>query len=553
VEAPGNSGGLWWQGAWVLLAAIVAADLLDYVSPFAGAAGTLLWFGTYGYVIAFAVLSLRDVCGAAVRARAPYGLMMVAIYLGITVINVVKPDAFSAETAQEIGCTVHTLNAGGDLGFHSTCLFGYPMRQFLLQALPTVVFGPTPVNMVALGGVYFLCGIAIFAGGVIRLLRSEYLGALIGALLLSVFLQLYYWNLFYIVFEQSVFPLCFALILGGLALYFRAGDEHRTLPLVGIVLLWLTSGYTPGLAVYGLAVVALAYVAFRRPDLRLRIAALLVLTLVALRISSSYRADVQTVFSPTPFSDLWIGLQHLVYQNQGIPWSSPFLVFPLLVVVALALSGMLGRPAFVIGAWVVLTVAAAIVSRGYAFYTVDFRLHRAMVVVPVLITMCALLLRARPLARLRHTLELLLLVSVMVGIKYYLNYHTSLPPTSGLQFDVWLQRHLPQVQRSPQPVTLSWMPSSDQDLPGAEAALAYFLPSVQSVVLDQTQLEHGCPALKRLTGVIVAQSTAPCFGTLQVSVSAGRLHQVGIYSTASMKLNVFTVGTNVGAGQTTPR
>jgi hypothetical protein len=455
-------------------------------------------------------------------------------------VNVDSARSFSGETAREIGCTVQTLNGGGNLGFHSTCLFGYPLRQFLLPALPTLIFGTSLLNLNLLGGAYFLLGTIIFAGGVIRNFRSAYMGNLIAALLLSVFLQVYFWNHFYLLFEQSIFPLSFTLILGGLVLYYRVGDA-RALPLIGIVLLWLIGAYTPALAVYGLALGGLGYLALSRRQDAESLLLIMALTFASLLVSLGYRHDINIGAGSNPAlgSDLWQGLQHLVYQNQGVPWTTPLLVLPLIAFVALALAWQWGPLSFAVAAWVVAVFVFAVAAHGYAVYSVDFRLHRALVVVPVLITTGALLLRRRRLARLRSALEVLLLVSLVVGVKYHLDYRQSVSPPPGLPFVTWLRDLVPDEGTQSAPLTMTWMPNGNQDLSGATDALVYYSPHLQTVFLAPEQVGPGCPGLKGLRGLILAQTSAPCFGTLQEEARTGLIHYLGTYPTTTMRLDLF--------------
>jgi hypothetical protein len=534
---------LWWQSAWALIVAIVAADILANFLAIAGAVGTVLWLLSYIYVILFAGVAVRDIFRSSLESAAPYALFMIALYVSITVANVGNLRSFSSETAIEIGCTVHYLNLGGSLGFHQTCLFGYPMRQFLLPVLPSLLLGPSLIHLNMGGGVYFLLGTVIFAGGVARTLPSPYAANVIAALLLSVFLHLYWWNHFFLVFEQSIFPLSFALVLGGLFLYYsNPGQRRRAWPLVGIVLLWLIGSYTPSLAVYGLALAGLVYVAVTQRAERMPALSLIALSAASLWVSLGYRQDLKVAPGSNfaSISDLWAGLEHLVYQNHGVPWSSPFLVFPLVLAVALTLIGVFGRLALVVGLWVVAVFVFAIMSHGYAGNVLEFRLHRAIVAVPVLVTLAAALLMGRDIARWQRPLEVLLLLAMAIGIKYYYDYRQSVPPTPALPFIYWFQKHVPNEGSSARPLTVTWMPDSNVELPGTTDTLPYFSPHVQITFLDVHTLGPGCPGLASVKGVIVSQTTAPCFSTLQKEAKSGRIHYVGTYPTTSMHLKVYT-------------
>jgi hypothetical protein len=170
----------------------------------------------------------------------------------------------------------------------------------------------------------------------------------------------------------------------------------------------------------------------------------------------------------------------------------------------------------------------------------EFRLHRAIVAVPVLVTLAAALLMGRDIARWQRPLEVLLLLAMAIGIKYYYDYRQSVPPTPALPFIYWFQKHVPNEGSSARPLTVTWMPDSNVELPGTTDTLPYFSPHVQITFLDVHTLGPGCPGLASVKGVIVSQTTAPCFSTLQKEAKSGRIHYVGTYPTTSMHLKVYT-------------
>ena len=154
--------------------------------------------------------------------------------------------------------------------------------------------------------------------------------------------------------------------------------------------------------------------------------------------------------------------------------------------------------------------------------------------------MGALLLYRKRLGRWRSPLEVLLLVSLLVGVKYHVDYLNSIPASAGLQFDLWLQRSIPIVRNHTQPVNMTWWPGSNVDLPGATDSLVYFAPNVHTVYLSPQQIGRGCPGLTGLKGVIVAQAGAPCAAALAGRAGSGGYYLVGTFATATMRLLVYT-------------
>lgn len=516
--------------AWGVFVALVLIDAATALIHSLGPIGVLLWYLSYLFFFAFAAVAARDILRDLVANREPLLVIVILVYVAIVVANLTDPRSMSAEAAHEIDCTLRLLASTSDHAFRGTCLFGYPARQFLLPAIPSLLFGRSQLLLNLGGDIYFLLGVLIFGGGVIRYRRADAGAGLLAALLLTVFLHVYFWSHFILIYEQSIFPLSFALIGGGLLLYYLSG-ETAALPLGGLLLLYLIESYTPSLAVYSLAGVTIGYLAFRGNISRGAATALVAGSLIVLLVSFGFRADLNVGArdNPTLGSDIRNAFEHVIYLNHGVPVTSPVLVWPLVVGVGLCLSWQLGLEGFVIAGWVIAVYLIAVVSHGYSLNSLDFRLHRAMIIFPVLITLGAAAARRFTLSRARDALTVVVLVMLAAGLKFHLDYRNAQQPDPSLNFASWMQSHIHARGTVSHPVLMWWAPGSDLFLPAVRDIAAYMEPQFQQGVIDQSLLGQGCPAARVLTGVIVLQANGPCFNTLRSTVASTPTRFDGYY------------------------
>lgn len=510
------------QSAWAVFGALVVLDIAAALIQPLGTAGVALWYLSYAYFIVFAAIAARDIVRNAVPHREPLVLIVILVYVVIVVTNLTDARSYSAEAGHEIDCALRLLTSSSDHGFRGTCLFGYPARQFFLPALPSLLFGRSQLMLNLGGDLYYLLGVVIFAGGVIRYRGSDAAAGPLAALLLTVFLHVYFWSHFILIYEQSIFPLSFALIGGGLLLYYLSG-ESLALPLGGLLMLYLIESYTPSLAVYGLAAVVVLYLGLRAKEVRATSAALVGGSLIVLLLSYRFRGDLNigTGGNPHVRQDVLTAFEHAIYLNHGVPITSPMLVWPLIIAVALCLAWQLGLEGFAIGCWVIAVFLFAVASHGYALNSFDFRLHRMMIIFPVLITLGAVVSRRLTFSRAQNALTVVVIVMLATGIRFHLDYRNAQQPDASLAYVSWLHSHAHLQASIAHPVPMWWAPGTDQFLPAVRDVLDYFDPGLQGLVIDQSLLGSSCGAATQLTGLIVVQEGSPCYDALRAQTASG--------------------------------
>ncbi len=300
------------------------------------------------------------------------------------------------EAIQQVAAGLGLLRSRRDLGLFSTAFVGYPARQYLLAALPSLLLGRSLLALrIGFGGL-FLTGYLSFVSS----LRG-YLGprkpeaAMLLAALAGVLVALGSYPLLYArLFEQTTVPL--AAILLFLAGILRLADRPE--PLGGLWVLWsvgfMPYAYTPALAGWAFCMALSAYLVFTgfrasRPIL----AAALVYGATALAVSSL--AQVNANLASGRFSigatsdsgnDNWLyRLSNGLHAAFGLDES--LVPAPLTLGVLFVVIHSLRRRDYRILAvcvWALVTVAVSLLMRGYWRRVPEFDIQRAMVILPPL-------------------------------------------------------------------------------------------------------------------------------------------------------------------------
>lgn len=505
-----------------LLFALVFLDFLDLRFPAAGALGTMLWFVSYAYVAVFASLCLYKVLFVPKILAAPFTATLLLIVAIVLVVNVTDPRNVSGETSIETGCAMTQLTQAPDRGFQKTCLFGYPVRQQFLPALPSLIFGRNQLDLNLGGSLYFLLAVIIFAGCAVEFLRYSRTGDILAALLIATLFHIYYFDHFLLLGEQSVFPLCFGLILAGLVLRYLTHHDQVSIVLCGFVLLYLVASYTPSLSLFFLCLVALGYfvVRERRREETLLMGLVGVLGLASLRLSLLYRQDIHLTDTGTRSIALLVGdlrdaLDHILFASHGVPFISPVMTFPFLMIMFAALGMLFGWEAAAVALWAVATIVLAVVSKGYEYYPIDFRLHRAMIIFPVL---CALVAIVWSHSKWRPRIEYLSLATVVIvfsGLIFLFDYRNSVPVNAHAVFGEWLQSHVRNASTPTATPRTLWLIGSADNAAyiSLNDEMTYFDPGLHMLPFQQAAFGSHCAVTSDLAGVFVVPTNNRCFET----------------------------------------
>jgi len=327
--------------------------------------------------------------GQDVRARSPLpllvlGLLTFLIFAGTAGVETVNVNG---ESTLQVAVALRSL-ALPDLGYTQASFGGYPNRQYLLTALPSIVMGRGFWPLRLGYAIPFWTGLLVCYCG-LRALFASWGGAtrLASVVVLSFFTFPYVFS-FLQRYEQAILPIAFAMHVIGWGLLCTV----RPTPFRFVNLMWpcgmAATSYTPGVALWGLCLVFFLGLALRRWKIsRPEAISWLSCALFQTGIGAATfltRGDMRLKPESSDLPrDLAVGLKILLF---GEPRSfvSPILMLPILLYVLNSLAGRGGIGHFAIGAWSLCVVAMSIVARGMFAHSSDMALLRALVIVPVL-------------------------------------------------------------------------------------------------------------------------------------------------------------------------
>jgi hypothetical protein len=207
-------------------------------------------------------------------------------------------------------------------------------------------------------------------------------------------------------------------------------------------------------------------------------------TLVSLATSVLYRGE-NTLDLSRSLGELvqdFRDMAHHLFVGQATSeiFVTPLILGALVLVVVLFASGAAGMRYAIIAGWVVAVFVAAMGLRGYAWYSVEFRLHRAMVAVPLLLVLVAEAWR-RWVPETRHARLLLvglLVVCLFSGFSLQRAVVTARGTNRAAAFVAWW-RALPSVREEAVVELLLVPPQEELGLINLHDFLMYFDPVVR--------------------------------------------------------------------------
>ena len=311
----------------------------------------------------------------------------------LTIGNLKYADV-NPDSAQQILAGLKAISRR-DLGYTDMAFIGYPCRQYVLAAIPSLLFGNSVLALHLGFALPYLFGIICFYRAIREKLaenkHSEALAIVpICALAAFPFIPEYYMN-----FEQAIMPVSLCMI--GVALFIGTGKTEN--PLRFVFLAWtggmMSVSYTPALASVGLLCVGLLLrvILLAKDKGKAAIRAIILnigcfLYIVAAVIATFIGGRGDRIAKHRNFSDNPLAyLQELgerTFVGEGTAFWGVFGGVTILFLV-LALCGTLRIWDALCAAWILAVILSADWLIGYADYERIWNMQRQMVVVPVLV------------------------------------------------------------------------------------------------------------------------------------------------------------------------
>lgn len=315
------------------------------------------------------------------------------------------------------------------------------------------------------------------------------------ALLLSFFLHLHFFNHFlFIYFEQSNFPFAIGLLLIGTYLLYKKEEslEYLLFFIFGIFL--SINAYTPALALAILALVVLLISFFKKDRyLAIKFFACL-LSLILLVASFTYRADFKLANQQNEIifyiRELLFIMQHLLLQSKGVSFFSIIFTPAPVIAMAFCLHYLLLTPnlkktlatkisLLLLIVWTISVFFLSAIAHGYAFYSLDFRMHRALVVMPIWLLLIYFALRRIQLSN--KLLLVLLIFYFSLGILYQRQYYETISDSQHWLIIKWLKRALPNTTSG----QLQIADSNPAIYLSLNDEMQYFYPTLKAQVVNE--------------------------------------------------------------------
>jgi len=351
--------------------------------------GFIFWFLGYFILLIYSIYSLISIFKTSLKIKSFATFYMVFLIFFLLLINAKNSANLSGETTQEATCFLNNLKEKNHGFWFAGCFLGYPLRSYYLLGLPSYFFGRN-LFFLHLGGILtVLITLPIFVKTLFFLLPTKKISDIFVAIIVSFLFHFHYFNHFLFLYEHGIFPLLFSLSAFSFYYQFVNKKELEKIILLGLVLQYLIFSYTTGL----MTVIIILFLLFRllfiinKKKHKAIVIFILIATIFSVIFSFKFRKDVKVFnFAERGFNILWedlkSGIEHLFFQNKGTNFVSPIFHFVFIFFITAPLFGFFGRESFLLAFWIWGVIVFSILSKGYSYYAVDFRLHRTLVILP---------------------------------------------------------------------------------------------------------------------------------------------------------------------------
>jgi hypothetical protein len=348
--------------------------------------------------IAYFTATTTLIVGALLRdlRRRNFVFALLVIGLGIMVfygLGNIYHLQINYESAEELSSFLKDNLHKPDWGYTAAAFVGYPARQFIIVAIPSLLFG-NEVFWLQFGyAVLFYSGVLCFFLGVrqyFSIKLHDELWALFTVLSCFTFpyLMQYLYNM-----EQTLLPI--ALVMHALG-WFLLSMEKLTAGRA-VIIAWISgllgTSYTPALAAWMLLQVFFLLLLLReaRRGRRAQMvlwASVCTYTLTVGLCSFVTRIDLRLTPQPGHSTESLLTALKVVFLGQPQQYMPAVLAILVGVFLLLALTGRLGFIKWITAAWLLAVIYFSATSGGYAQYDPVYTLYRSILMIPVMMLAC---------------------------------------------------------------------------------------------------------------------------------------------------------------------
>jgi len=325
-----------------------------------------------------------------------FGFALLVIGLGMMVfyrLGDIYHLQINYESAEELATFLKDNIHKPDWGYTAAAFVGYPARQFIIVAIPSLLYG-SEVFWLQFGyAVLFYTGVLSFFLGVRHYFLIKQHGELWALFtVLSCFtfpyLMRYLYNM-----EQTILPIAFVMHALG---WFLLSMEKLT-PGRALILAWISgvlgTSYTPALAAWLLLQLFFLLLLLRaaRDGRRAQIvlwASVWTYTLTVGLCSFLTRIDVRLTRQPGHSTESLLIALKVFFLGHPEKYMPPVVAILVAVFFLFALTGRLGFIKWITAVWLLAVIYFSATSGGYAPYDPVYTLYRSIMLIPVMMLAC---------------------------------------------------------------------------------------------------------------------------------------------------------------------
>ncbi|MDR1542401.1 MAG: hypothetical protein LBU32_31385 [Clostridiales bacterium] len=387
----------------VPLLLLAALELISYrLGGIYNVAASRLWLF---YMVVFFVFCYKIIIGCLiddVKRKNFLPLILIAAAGAVIFWGLGNPEYRQAnyEAAQQLGDGVAALRSE-DMNYHSFAFIGYPVRQYAMLAIPSLLFGPSLWALQFPFDFCFFTGLLMFYAGLKRYFRGKSFNFCAVITAASIFASPFVVRYMFIR-EQTFIPLSFVLIAVGLYIILYIDYSVESIIAAGFCTAILGSMYTPGLSACALALYSLVYaLASRIRKKRLKrkkdlpaikflnqsFIKLLPVNGIVLFAGATLLCTILKMAEGNQLTTQGLDLEFVKNTIKMILTENPYGVFTFFTPIALlffflAGLGFYGAYGAALALWSAACVIVSLVMKGYAPTSI-VNVQRAMIIVPV--------------------------------------------------------------------------------------------------------------------------------------------------------------------------
>lgn len=326
------------------------------------------------------------------------GLLVLIVFLGYFVGNVnysdVNPDA-----TQQMAAGISSFQQH-DWNFTGSAFLGYPNRQYIIAAIPALVFGRSIITLHLGFAIPFFVGIIMMYLGLREWCKGSGASDKIALIAVYGMLAFRFVAEYFMNFEQAITPISLTMIAVGLFLKFIKDLSCIDLMLMVWLGTFCAGSYTPVLASMGLLLVFLVlfawdmykkgnekYAGVEAPmevvkSIGYAVIGIVIVTFIILTYTKAQKLE-QTREEISLFLYCFQCVRDFFFDKDAVFFGCVGLI--VLVYMIFAVTFRLKLHDFIIALWVLAVVILANYMTGYTTYQKAWILQRTLIIVPVLI------------------------------------------------------------------------------------------------------------------------------------------------------------------------